>query len=118
MISSIICIFGYAVAVFAPNPIVSLIGCGLCGFGVAIMWPGTLSLAAKHCAVGGTAIFGFLAMSGDIGCSVGPAVVAVVSDNFMIFNSPLKAGLLCAIIFPVILMIGVVWLKKKVGMSE
>lgn len=118
LISSIICIFGYAVAVFAPNPIVSLIGCGLCGFGVAIMWPGTLSLAAKHCAVGGTAIFGFLAMSGDIGCSVGPAVVAVVSDNFMIFNSPLKAGLLCAIIFPVILMIGVVWLKKKVGMSE
>lgn len=111
--SSVICIIGYLVTVFVQNPIVSLIGCGICGFGVAIMWPGTLSLAAKHCAFGGTAIFGYLAMCGDIGCSVGPALVANASERFSLFGSPLKAGLLCAIIFPVILMLGVISLKIK-----
>lgn len=113
IISAVICIAGYLTAVFAPNPILSLLGCGLVGLGSAIMWPGTLSLAAKHCAFGGTAIFGFLAMAGDIGCSTGPSLVAAVSGRVQLFGSPLKAGLLFAIIFPAVLLFEIIRLKKR-----
>lgn len=109
--SSVVCVIGYFLSALSTNPVVSLAGCGIVGFGSAIMWPATLSLAAKHCAFGGVALFGLLAMGGDIGCSVGPALVAKVSTYFSIFNSPLKAGLLCAAVFPVVLMISVGVLK-------
>ncbi len=117
LVSSIICVVGYVLSVVAKNPIISLIGCGIVGLGSAVMWPATLSLAAKHCAFGGMALFGLLAMGGDIGCSVGPTLVAKVSTHFSIFNSPLKAGLLCATVFPALLMVAVnilkIILKKK-----
>lgn len=111
LVSSVICVFGYVLSALSKNPIVSLAGCGIVGFGSAVMWPATLSLAAKHCAFGGMTLFGLLAMGGDIGCSIGPALVAKVSTHFSIFNSPLKAGLLCATVFPVVLMISVSILK-------
>ena len=112
-VAGIICVIGYFVSVFAKNPIVSLIGCGIVGFGSAVMWPGTLSLAAKHCKEGGVALFGLLAMGGDVGCCLGPTVVAGISTNHAIFGSPLKAGILCATIFPLLLMIFVNVLKIK-----
>ncbi len=108
---SVICVSGYALTALSKNPVISLIGCGIVGFGSAVMWPATLSLAARYCAFGGMTLFGLLAMGGDIGCSIGPALVAKVSTHFSIFNSPLKAGLLCAIVFPVVLMISVNILK-------
>lgn len=110
-VSSVICVAGYVLSVVAKNPISSLVGCGIVGLGSAVMWPATLSLAAKHCTFGGMALFGLLAMGGDIGCSVGPALVAKVSTHFSIFNSPLKAGLLCATVFPALLMVAVNILK-------
>lgn len=118
ILTSIISICGYLLSSLSPNPIISLIGCGICGFGVAIMWPGVLSLAAKHCAVGGTAIFGLLAMSGDIGCWVGPLAVARVSSHFSIMDSELKAGLLFSTIFPALMIAGVLYLKRLVSKKD
>ncbi len=118
IVSAVVCMAGYIIAVFSKNPVISLIGCGIVGLGSAIMWPGTLSLAAKYCSFGGMALFGLLAMSGDIGCCVGPAVVAEISTRISIFDSPLKAGLLCATIFPVVLMITVNILKIKAKTSK
>ena len=87
----------------------SLLGCGICGLSVGIMWPGTLSLAAEKCPAGGTALFGMLAMMGDVGCSAGPSVVGLVSGAF---HDELKAGLLAAMAFPLILVLGIQGLKK------
>jgi len=117
-LSAVVCIIGYLVASFSKNPIVSLIGCGICGLGVAVMWPGTLSLAAKYCAFGGTAIFAYLAMAGDMGCSTGPALVAAVSERTSLLGSPLKAGILSAIIFPVIMLIDVIALKYVINKKK
>lgn len=113
-VSAVICICGYLVASLVKNPVLALVGCGMCGFGVAIMWPGTLSLAAKYCHFGGTAIFGLLAMSGDIGCCLGPYTVAKVSTHFTLYGSELKAGLLFAIIFPVIQILTVTYLPRAI----
>ncbi len=108
--SSILCMLSYLVISLAPFPVLGLIGCGLCGFSVGILWPGTFSLAALSINGGGTAMFAFLALAGDLGCSVGPTLVGNISADF---QNNLKAGILAAIIFPIILFIGLLPKSKK-----
>ncbi len=55
-ISSTLCIISYLLVSLSKNPIIGLIGCGLTGFSVGIMWPGTFSLAAKSLKGRGTAM--------------------------------------------------------------
>lgn len=100
--SSGLCICSYLLAVFAPAPFLSLLGCGLCGLSVGILWPGVFSLASARLPKGGTAMFALLALAGDVGCGGGPTLVGAVAG---LFGDRLKAGLLAAIIFPVILFI-------------
>lgn len=107
--SGILCVISYLTAVFSPVPLISLVGCAVCGLSVGIMWPGVFSLASEHCPQGGTAMFAFLALAGDLGCGGGPSVVSIVSGAA---DSNLKAGLLAAIVFPVVLIAGIPFLKK------
>lgn len=100
--SSILCIIAYLLVSVTPSPVVSLIGCGLCGLSVGIMWPGTFSKASASLKKGGTAMFALLALAGDLGCSGGPTLVGIVSD---VAGDNMKLGILAAIIFPVTLLI-------------
>ncbi len=102
--SGVLCVISYLIASLTENPIVGLIGCGLCGLSVGVMWPGTFSLAAKGLRKGGTAMFALLALAGDIGCSGGPTFVGMIADAF---HEDLKKGILAAVIFPVMLLVGV-----------
>lgn len=104
-----LCVIGYLIASLAPHPILALAGCGICGLSVGILWPGVFSIAAEKAPAGGTAMFAYLALAGDLGCSSGPTLVGIVSGAF---DDNLKAGFLAAIIFPVILVIGINALKK------
>ena len=103
-----LCIISYLLASLAPTPLLGLIGCALCGFSVGILWPGTFSLASSALPVGGTAMFAFLALAGDMGCSVGPTLVGMVSE---VLGSDLKRGILSAVIFPAILLTIVLLVK-------
>ncbi|MBQ2765699.1 MAG: MFS transporter [Clostridia bacterium] len=89
---------GYVLCVFAPHPIISLIGCGLAGLFVGIFWPGSLSVASRHIPMGGTTMFAMLAFAGDIGCALGPGLIGFVSERVN-SNLGLKAGILSAVIF-------------------
>ena len=118
--SAVLCVASYLVCVFAPWPIVSLLGCAVCGLSVGIMWPGTLSLAAERCPAGNTAIFAILALCGDMGCSLGPALVGAVSsvssDKFLSFTGEaagLHAGLLSVVFFPAVMVVFAILLKQK-----
>lgn len=102
-ISCVLCVGGYLLAVFAPFALMGLLGCGLCGLSVGILWPGTFSQAAKSCTGGGTAMFAFLALAGDLGCITGPEIVNLGAKLFPQYG--LKAGLLLAIIFPVLMLV-------------
>lgn len=110
VITSVLCIFSYLVAVFSPVPLISLIGCGFCGISVGLMWPGVFNLSANYCAKGGTAMFALLALAGDMGCSVGPSLVSGVASRF---NGEIKSGLLAAVVFPLLLALGVFSLKRQ-----
>lgn len=107
--SCVFCVIGYLTAALSPVPALALVGCGICGLSVGILWPGVFSLAAEKAPTGGTAMFAFLALAGDLGCSSGPTLVGVVSGAF---NDDLRAGFLAAIVFPAVLIMGIIILKR------
>ncbi len=109
-LSAIVCTVSYLIAAFSPIPLLSLIGCGICGFSVGAMWPGTFSLATEKCPKGGTAMFALLALAGDCGCGLGPAIVGFVSGAL---GDNLKLGIVSAVVFPLILFAGLALTKKK-----
>ncbi|MCI8589625.1 MAG: MFS transporter [Clostridiales bacterium] len=108
--SAVLCVISYLCISLSPWPPLALIGCALCGLSVAIMWPGTLSKAAALYKTGGTAMFALLALAGDVGCISGPALAGFVSD---IASNNLKYGLLAAVVFPVLLIFGILLVKPK-----
>ena len=99
--SCVLCIASYLCISFIPVPMVELLGCGLCGFSVGIMWPGTFSKAAAALRRGGTLLFAMLALAGDLGCSGGPTLVGFVSGAL---GDNLRLGIFAGIIFPVLLL--------------
>ena len=108
--STVLCLASYLCISFAPFPVLSLAGCAVCGFSVGILWPGSFSKAAAAIKGGGTAMFAFLALAGDLGCSSGPTLAGFVSSHM---GDNLKAGILAAIIFPVLMLAGI-FLSRKV----
>ena len=99
--SGMLCIISYLLIAFSPIASLGLAGCALCGLSVGIMWPGTFSIASAAMKRGGTALFALLALGGDVGCSLGPTVAGQVSGWL---GDDLRAGILAAIIFPVMLL--------------
>ena len=106
--SAALCLISYLLISLSPVPALSLVGCGICGFSVGIFWPGTFSIAAPALPAGGTALFALLALGGDVGCSGGPTYVGLLSSAF---GDDLKKGILCAVIFPVLIIVGIRGLK-------
>lgn len=106
-----LCVGCYLLASLAALPILGLMGCALCGISVGIMWPGTISISARKCPTGGTAMFALLALAGDLGGSVGPSVVGLFAGAA---GGDLKVGLLAATVFPMVLILGLTVLKKRV----
>ena len=127
-VSGFACVACYALAIFARSPVAALAGCAACGFTVALMWPGTLSLSAARFPAGGTALFGALAVAGDLGGSAGPWIAGLVSDlasrpgplatlaNVLFSDAgsgALRIGLLAASVFPVVFFVGMFSLRIK-----
>lgn len=106
--SGLLCLCCYLLAALSSLPVLGLIGCITCGFSVGIMWPGTISISSKKIPLGGTAMFAFLALAGDLGGSIGPAIVGFVTQST---NDNLKIGLSAGTVFPIVLVISVLILK-------
>lgn len=110
IVSTALCIASYLLISLVPSPIISLIGCALCGLSVGIMWPGTFSKAAVSLKTGGTAMFALLALAGDLGCSSGPTLVGFVSDAS---GGNMKLGILAGVIFPIVMILCLLFGHKK-----
>lgn len=128
--SAVLCVAAYLLTVFAPHPILSLVGCGICGFSVGIFWPGVFTTAAATYPAGGTAMFALLALAGDVGCGGGPGLVGVISNaakegmeaiKAIIpagAETELKVGMLFAILFPIGMIAGMALLKKMTAKTK
>ncbi len=112
LVCGAMCAGCYLLASLSPLPILGLAGCALCGLAVGIMWPGSISISSQKCPRGGTAMFAFLALAGDLGAMVSPAMVGSISE---MAGGNLKTGLLVATVFPVVLVFVLLILKKNVG---
>ena len=110
LLSGLLCVACYLLASLSPLPILGLAGCALCGFSVGIMWPGTISLSSQKCPQGGTAMFAVLALAGDFGSTVSPAIAGSLSE---MAGGNLKAGLLAATFFPILLVVRLFVLNRK-----
>lgn len=110
LMCGVLCTGFYLLASLSAYPPLALAGCALCGASVGIMWPGTLSLSSRACPQGGTAMFAFLALAGDLGGAIGPMSVGFVSG---LAEGDLKKGFLAASVFPALLVLGLLALKRR-----
>ena len=102
-LSAGLCIVSYLVVSLSAWPVLSLLGCGVCGFSVGILWPGSFSIASRSISRGGTLLFALLALGGDVGCSFGPTFVGTVSS---MAQGDLHFGILTAVVFPAAMLAG------------
>lgn len=111
-IGAVLC---YLTAALSPFPVVGLFACALTGFCVSMLWPGSLIVASDRYPTGGVFIYALMAAGGDLGASVGPQLVGLVTDATMLSPrlvslaadlalSPeqlgMKLGMLVGMLFP------------------
>ena len=85
-------------------------GRAVCGVSAGLFGAGPFIIAALRLPAAGTAMYAFMALAGDVGCSGGPTLVGFVANGF---GGNLKAGLLAALVFPVCILIGIRLLKAE-----
>lgn len=107
--SGVLAVLAYITASLSPSPVVSLIGCALCGLSVGILWPGVFSIASVAFPKGGTAMFAILALAGDLGCSGGPTTVGFMTS---LMGGSLKRGIITGCVFPLILVVSALIYRK------
>lgn len=79
-IGATLCYFAAAVS---PFPIVGLIACALTGFCTSMLWPGNLIVASGRFPAGGVLIYALMAAGGDMGASIAPQLVGIITDTAM-----------------------------------
>ena len=96
-------------------PLIGLVACAFTGLCVSMLWPGSLIVASDRFPQGGVFIFAMMAAGGDLGASVGPQLIGVITD-FAIANPTIvsfaesmnlapeqmgmKLGMLVGMLFP------------------
>lgn len=105
----------YLVASLSPIPILSLIACSLCGFGVSLLWPGSLSVAAERFPNAGSTVFALLAAGGAAGAALGPWLLGLIADNVpsSFPLSPLRVAMLVGTLFPISMMLTLAAIRRR-----
>ena len=70
----------YLTAVFSSSPIIGLVACALTGFAASMLWPGNLIAVSERIPTGGVVMFALMAAGGDLGASIGPELVGIITD--------------------------------------
>jgi len=107
----------YLTAAICPVPFIGLLACAVTGFCVSMLWPGNLIIATDRFPTGGVFVFALMAAGGDMGASIGPQLVGIVTDT--VCAAPvaqalaarwamtpvqlgMKAGMLVGMLFPLL----------------
>ena len=123
----------YITAVFSQNTVVGLIACAAVGFFSCMLWPGTLVVAAEKFPKSGVLIYAMMAAGGDMGASVVPQLVGMVTDfsigqpmvtnmaNWMCISAEqlaMRIGMLFSAIFPLLGIFVLLRLRKSARKEE
>ncbi len=103
----------YLAAALSSSPLIGLIACALTGLCAAMLWPGTLMIATEKFPAGGVFIYAIIASGGDLGASIGPQIVGIITDRAILSSKTvaglqpeqfgMKAGMLIGALFPLVL---------------
>ena len=117
----------YLVASLSLNSGIALVACAFAGLCVSMLWPGTLIYAEEKFPNLGVAVYALLAAGGDLGASIGPQLVGIVSDKIAVLGSAvniaqrlnitaeqvgIRTGMLIASIFPLLGVITILWMRR------
>jgi fucose permease len=115
----------YLVVALSNNSLLSLLAAAACGFMVSLLWPGTLVITAEKFPLAGAWLFAILAAGGDIGASLGPWLMSVVTEQaprlplFQALGAGLSAeqlglrlGMLVGTIFPLGAVLCLSWMYR------
>lgn len=112
ILSCALCVIAYLMIALFDSAMIGLTGIAISGFAVGIMWPGTYSKAAGVMKGGGTAMFAFLALAGDLGCTSGPTFAGWTAA---VFGDNLKVGILCATVFPAVMLLTLLMTRNSLA---
>lgn len=130
MAGSCVC---YIVAGLSPIPVLSLLACIVTGICTAMLWPGSLILMEEKLPHVGVAAYALMAAGGDFGASIAPQLLGIVVDKVSVSSfaaelaptlslAPeqigLKAAMLVASVFPVIGVVILLIIKKKLNIKS
>lgn len=118
----------YGLVAITENAIIGLTACAFTGFCTAMLWPGSLVAASDRFPKGGVFVFALMAAGGDLGASVGPQLVGIITDA--VIQNPtalrlaeslslnpeqigMKAGMLVGMLFPVMAIFVFTYLHRK-----
>lgn len=107
----------YFLAAVIDLPLIGLLACAMTGFCTSMLWPGSLIVSSDRFPTGGVFIYAMMAAGGDLGASVGPQLVGLVTDA--VIASPaaatlandlglaadqlgMKCGMLVGMLFPLV----------------
>ncbi len=105
----------YITAAMSSFSWIGLVACALVGIFTSMLWPGTLIVAEKRFCGAGVFVFALMAAGGDLGASLVPQLVGVITDRIASLDAlaPLAAsfgitreslgmrcGMLAASLFP------------------
>ncbi len=124
MIGASVC---YIAAGAVMNPMIGVIACGVTGLCTCMLWPGTLIYVEEKIPDVGVAVYAFMAAGGDLGASLGPQMVGVISDTVSVTDFAkdtslvlgisaeqvgMRAGLLSAALFPIAGVFVILYMKR------
>jgi MFS family permease len=117
----------YMTAALFPLPTVGLIACAFTGFCVSMLWPGSLIVASERFPAGGVFIFALMASGGDLGASIGPQLIGIITDTLASVSaladlipgiSPEQIGMRCGMLVASVFPLCAIFVYKKLQKSK
>lgn len=123
----------YLISAVCTIPVVGLLACALTGLCTAMLWPGNLVIASERFPTSGVFIYAMMAAGGDLGASVGPQLIGVITDftsanpvlsefaagiNLSPEQLGMKLGMLVGMLFPLLAIPLFCKLKKSSNINQ
>ncbi len=120
----------YLLAALSSVPFIGLFACAFTGFCTSMLWPGSLVVASDRYPDGGVFIYALMAAGGDLGASVAPQLIGIVTDNVIasekgidlamrlgmtVEELGMKSGMLVGSIFPIVAIViyAIIFVRAK-----
>ena len=107
----------YILAALSSVSFIGLFACAFTGFCTSMLWPGSLVVASDRYPEGGVFIYALMAAGGDLGASVAPQLIGIITDTVIgsergitlseslgmpVEELGMKSGMLVGAVFPII----------------